>query len=64
MIFEQILITYSFERLTTIKSSEYNTFAHTTINLGTEGQNLTLRANGTEGSQAYQINASGSYVMM
>ena len=35
---------------------------HTTINLGTEGQNLTLRANGTEGSQAYQINASGSYV--
>lgn len=35
---------------------------HTTINLGNEGQNVTLYANGTENYQAYQINASGSYV--
>ena len=32
---------------------------HTPINLGNEGQNLTLYANGTENYQAYQINASG-----
>ena len=35
---------------------------HTPVNLGTEGQNLTLKANGTQGYQAYQINATGSYV--
>ena len=35
---------------------------NTSINLGTTPQNLTLRANGTEGYQAYQINASGTYV--
>ncbi len=35
---------------------------HTPINLGSEGQNLTLYANGTENYQAYQINASGKYV--
>ena len=32
---------------------------HTPLNLGSEGQNLTLYANGTENYQAYQINASG-----
>ena len=35
---------------------------HTPINLGNEGQNVTLYANGTENYQAYQINASGNYV--
>lgn len=35
---------------------------HTPINLGNEGQNITLYANGTENYQAYQINASGTYV--
>ncbi len=35
---------------------------HTPINLGSEGQNLTLYANGTENYQVYQINASGQYV--
>jgi len=35
---------------------------HTTINLGTEGQNVTLYANGTENYQAYQITTNGSYV--
>ena len=35
---------------------------HTPINLGREGQNVTLYANGTANYQAYQINASGSYV--
>ena len=35
---------------------------HTTINLGNEGQNVTLYANGTQNYQAYQINSSGSYV--
>lgn len=35
---------------------------HTPINLGNEGQNVTLYANGTANYQAYQINASGSYV--
>jgi len=35
---------------------------HTTVNLGNEGQNVTLYANGTANYQAYQINASGSYV--
>ena len=35
---------------------------HTSINLGNEGQNVTLYANGTENYQAYQINASGDYV--
>lgn len=35
---------------------------HTPINLGNEGQNLTLYANGTENYQVYQINASGQYV--
>lgn len=34
----------------------------TPINLGNEGQNLTLYANGTENQQTYQINASGTYV--
>ncbi|MBQ4395450.1 MAG: M6 family metalloprotease domain-containing protein, partial [Paludibacteraceae bacterium] len=34
----------------------------TPINLGNEGQNVTLYANGTENQQTYQINASGSYV--
>lgn len=34
----------------------------TPINLGSEGQNVTLYANGTENFQTYQINASGSYV--
>ena len=33
---------------------------HTPINLGNEGQVLTLQANGTTGYQAYQINASGT----
>lgn len=32
---------------------------HTPLNLGADGQNLTLYANGTENYQAYQINASG-----
>ncbi len=32
---------------------------HTPLNLGSDGQNLTLYANGTENYQAYQINASG-----
>ncbi len=32
------------------------------INLGSEGQNVTLYANGTENQQTYQINASGKYV--
>ena len=31
----------------------------TPVNLGNEGQNITLKANGTTGYQAYQINASG-----
>ena len=35
---------------------------HKSINLGTTGQNLELKANGTTGYQVYQINASGSYV--
>lgn len=35
---------------------------HTPINLGAEGQVLNLKANGTEGYQAYQINTSGKYV--
>lgn len=35
---------------------------NTSINLGNEGQNVTLYANGTANYQAYQINASGSYV--
>lgn len=35
---------------------------HTPINLGNEGQNLELKATGTEGYQAYQINSSGTYV--
>ena len=35
---------------------------HTTINLGNEGQSVTLYANGTENYQAYQINSSGKYV--
>lgn len=34
----------------------------TPINLGNEGQNVTLYANGTENCQTYQINASGTYV--
>ena len=33
---------------------------HTPVNLGNEGQNLTLYANGTENYQAYQINTSGT----
>ena len=32
---------------------------HTPVNLGDDGQNLTLYANGTANYQAYQINASG-----
>ena len=35
---------------------------HTTINLGNEGQNVTLYANGTQNYQAYQINTTGTYV--
>ena len=35
---------------------------HTPINLGNEGQLLTLQANGTTGYQAYQINQSGSLI--
>ena len=35
---------------------------HTPINLGSEGQNVTLYANGTENYQAYQITTSGSYM--
>ena len=34
----------------------------TPINLGSEGQNVTLYANGTANQQTYQINASGKYV--
>ena len=34
----------------------------TPINLGNEGQNVTLYANGTANQQTYQINASGTYV--
>ncbi len=33
---------------------------HSPINLGNEGQNLTLYPNGTDNYQAYQINASGT----
>lgn len=32
---------------------------HTPVNLGDNGQTLTLQANGTEGYQAYQVNESG-----
>ena len=35
---------------------------HTTVNLGNEGQNVTLYANGTQNYQAYQITTSGSYM--
>ena len=35
---------------------------HTPINLGSEGANLTLKANGTDGYQAYQINTSGKLI--
>ena len=35
---------------------------HTPVNLGNEGQNLTLYASGTENYQAYQINTSGSLI--
>ena len=35
---------------------------HTPINLGSEGTNLTLKANGTDGYQAYQINTSGKLI--
>ena len=35
---------------------------HTPVNLGNEGQNLTLKANGTEGYQAYQINTNGTQI--
>ena len=35
---------------------------HKSINLGNEGANLTLYANGTENYQAYQITTSGKYV--
>ena len=35
---------------------------HTPINLGNEGQNLTLKANGTDGYQAYQINTNGTQI--
>lgn len=35
---------------------------HTPVNLGNEGQNLTLYANGTENYQAYQINISGTQI--
>ena len=35
---------------------------HTSVNLGNEGKNLTLYANGTDNYQAYQINTSGTYV--
>ena len=34
----------------------------TPINLGNEGQNVTLYANGTTNQQTYQINTSGKYV--
>lgn len=34
----------------------------TTINLGNEGQNLTLYANGTQNYQPYQITTNGNYV--
>ena len=33
----------------------------TPINLGNEGKNVTILANGVEGFQTYQINASGNY---
>ncbi len=33
----------------------------TPINLGNEGKNVTILANGAEGFQTYQINASGNY---
>lgn len=35
---------------------------HTPVNLGNEGQLLTLQANGTAGYQAYQINSSSSLI--
>lgn len=35
---------------------------HKTINLGNEGQNVTLYANGTANYQAYQITTNGNYV--
>jgi len=35
---------------------------HTTVNLGNEGQNVTLYANGTQNYQAYQITSNGNYV--
>ena len=35
---------------------------NTSINLGNEGQNVTLYANGTQNYQAYQITSNGSYV--
>ena len=35
---------------------------HTSVNLGNEGKNLTLYANGTDNYQAYQITTSGNYV--
>lgn len=35
---------------------------NTSINLGNEGQNVTLYANGTANYQAYQITSNGSYV--
>ena len=35
---------------------------HTPINLGTEGQNVTLYANGTANYQAYQITSNGNYI--
>lgn len=35
---------------------------HTPINLGNEGRNLTLKANGTDGYQAYQINTGGTQI--
>ena len=35
---------------------------HTTINLGNEGQNVTLYANGTQNYQAYQITSNGNYM--
>ena len=35
---------------------------HTTVNLGNQGQNVTLYANGTQNYQAYQITSNGNYV--
>lgn len=35
---------------------------HKPLNLGTEGQKLTLYANGEENYQAYQVSASGTYM--